>query len=64
MKENIGKTDKIIRLVAGLAILAAGVYFNSWLGILAIVPLGTAAAGTCPLYLLLGISTTGKKKKK
>lgn len=57
MKCNVGKTDKIIRIIVGLAIGAAGLYFNSWWGLLGIIPLGTALFGRCGLYVPFGIST-------
>lgn len=57
MRSNIGKTDRIVRIVIGLAIAILGIAFRNWLGILALVPLAAAAIGTCPLYLPFGIST-------
>ena len=57
MKCNVGKTERMIRIVLGIIIAVAGVYFKSWWGIVAIVPLITAFAGFCPLYKLLGINT-------
>lgn len=57
MKANIGSVDRTVRVVLGLAIIAAGLVFHNWLGVIGIVPLGTAAIGTCPLYLPFGIST-------
>lgn len=57
MKCNVGKIDRVVRVVAGLAIIGAGVYFQSWWGAIGIVPLGTAAAGWCPLYIPFGISS-------
>jgi hypothetical protein len=62
MKANVGKTDKIIRIIIALIIAAAGVYFNSWWGLLAIIPLATALVSFCGLYSLLGISTCPAKK--
>lgn len=62
MKPNVGKTDKTIRLLLAVLILAAGAYFKSWWGLLAIVPLATGAISFCPLYSLLGISTCKIKK--
>ena len=62
MKANVGKTDKIIRIIIALIIAAAGVYFNSWWGLLAIIPLATALVSFCGLYSLLGISTCHAKK--
>ncbi len=60
--KNIGSTDRIIRIFLGLAIAVLGIVFKSWLGLIAIVPLATAAISTCPLYLPFGISTRGKAK--
>ncbi len=57
MKRNEGNMDRIIRIVLGVAIAAAGLYFQSWLGLIAIIPLATALVGFCPLYAIFGIST-------
>jgi hypothetical protein len=62
MKRNIGIVDRIIRIVAGIAIAAIGLAFHSWLGLIGIVPLLTAGVGVCPLYLPFGISTIGKQR--
>jgi hypothetical protein len=59
---NVGKTDKIIRVIAAVAIAVLGFYFKSWWGFLAIIPLLTAVVGFCPLYVPLKISTVKKKK--
>lgn len=60
MKRNIGTVDRVIRIVVGAAALALGLVFNSPWGLIGLIPLGTAAVGTCPIYLPLGISTRGK----
>ena len=57
MKKNVGGFDKVFRIVAGLGIIGAGVYFQSWWGVVGLVPLLTAAIGWCPLYAPLGISS-------
>ena len=57
---NMGKTDRGIRFVIGIVIAALGIYFKSWWGLLAILPLGTAAIGWCALYVPLKISTAKK----
>jgi len=57
MNRNVGSVDRIVRVVLGVAILAAGVKFQSWWGALGVVPLLTAAIGWCPVYLPFGIST-------
>lgn len=37
MKSNIGKTDKIIRIIPAIAIAAVGIYFKSWWVLVAMV---------------------------
>ncbi len=59
MTKNVGTVDKVIRIVAGLAIIGAGVYYQNWWGAIGAVPLLTALIGWCPAYSLLGIKTTG-----
>jgi hypothetical protein len=61
MKKNIGITDKWIRIVIGLAIGVAGIYFKSWWGLIGLIPLATAFINWCPLYLPFGISTRRSK---
>ncbi len=63
MNKNVGKIDKTIRIVLGLAIVAYGVYAQNLLGLIGLVPLGTAAIGWCPLYPVCGISTVCKSCK-
>lgn len=57
MKQNVGSTDRTVRVIAGIAIIAAGAYFGSWWGAIGAVPLLTAALGWCPAYVPLGISS-------
>jgi len=57
----MGNTDRIIRGVIGLVIAGAGLYFSSWLGLIAIVPIGTAIFRFCPLYVPFNLSTEEKK---
>jgi predicted RND superfamily exporter protein len=61
MKSNVGKTDKVIRILLGIIIAALGVYFKSWWGLVALIPLVTAFAGFCPLWGIFGINTHSKK---
>ena len=60
MKCNVGKADKIARIIIGLCIIAAGVYFNSWFGVIGVVPIVTAILGWCPLYIPFGICSCKK----
>jgi hypothetical protein len=57
MKQNVGKIDRWVRIVIGLAIGATGLYFQSWWGLVGIIPIFTAAIGWCPLYLPVGLTT-------
>ena len=60
---NIGKTDRIIRIVLAIALFSLFAVLPGnlkWLGLIGLVPLVTAAAGYCPLYSLLHISTRRK----
>lgn len=57
MTQNMGSTDRTIRIVAGLAIIAWGIYAQSWLGVIGVIPLGTALLGWCPAYLPFAIRT-------
>lgn len=57
MKTNVGGIDRAIRIVLGLAIMAAGYYYGSWLGLLGLMLLSTGLCKICGLYSLLGVST-------
>jgi hypothetical protein len=57
MNANVGSIDRAIRIVIGVALLGwAGVTGNK-LGYLGVIPLATALAGWCPLYVPLKLST-------
>jgi len=61
MEANIGKTDRIIRIIAGLLLLSL-VFIGPqtlW-GLVGLVPLATAFINFCPAYKLLGMDTLGK----
>jgi len=57
MKHNVGSADRILRAVLGLAVGAAGLYYQNWFGLIGVVLLATAMIGWCPAYLPFGIST-------
>lgn len=65
MTKNVGSIDRAIRVVLGVALLAFAFMSTSsyaWLGYIGIVPLLTAAIGSCPLYSILGLSTCPLKR--
>jgi hypothetical protein len=63
MVRNEGTVDRVVRVVVGLVLVAAWAF--GWLtgtlavvlGVVGIVLIGTGAAGFCPLYRMLGLST-------
>ncbi len=57
MKKNVGKADKVIRIILGLVIVVLGFVYSSWWGLIGLIPLGTAFMGFCPLYAPFKIST-------
>ena len=57
MRCNVGKSERILRVLIGLAMLALGAVFDSWWGAVGIIPLVTAAIGWCPLSAVFGFST-------
>ena len=57
MDKNVGKTDKIIRIIIGLIILAAGIYYKSWWGVLSVIPFFVAFTSWCPMYVPCHINT-------
>ncbi len=62
MTPNVGNTDRIIRILAGIALIAwalAGGPAWAWIGVL---PLATGVFRFCPAYRLLGMNTCGTKK--
>lgn len=64
MKLNVAGIDRILRVVAGLALIGLtlvgmiGVW--GWIGV---VPLATGLFSFCPLYTLLGMNTCPLKTK-
>ncbi|MEW6195256.1 MAG: DUF2892 domain-containing protein [Bacteroidota bacterium] len=64
MIKNMGSADKVIRIILGVVIIALGIYFQSWWGLIGILPLFTALVGWCPAYMPFGISTCKTKTGK
>jgi hypothetical protein len=57
MKKNVGNIDRVIRLVAGTAIILWGISTQNWLGAIGIIPILTGLLRWCPAYCPLGLST-------
>ena len=66
LKTNVGSMDRILRIVIGIALLVwffvdNGAGFWHYAKLIGIIPILTAALGTCPLYSLFGIATCPTK---
>lgn len=58
MQANVGTVDRVVRVVAGVALIGmtlSGV-IGAW-GWIGVVPLATAAMGYCPAYSIFGLRT-------
>jgi len=63
MKFNVGTIDRVLRIVAGLVLIAlAATGTVGWWGWLGVIPLATGLLRFCPAYTLLGINTCPLKK--
>ena len=63
--KNVGRTDKLVRFITGLALLSALFLVNGnlkYLGLIGLVPILTATFNFCPLYSIFGINTCRLKK--
>jgi len=62
MKKNMGNTDRIVRMVAGIAFVLMAIFLTSGaldiiLYIFGTLWIVTSIVGTCPLYIPFNIST-------
>ena len=63
MSKNIGTIDRFARILIGLALIAYAIPVGfpytgwNWVGWIGVIPLATAAVGSCPAYSLFGLST-------
>ena len=66
-EKNVGIVDRIIRILAGLILIA--VFAFGWVAapwsylvlIIGLIALVTGVFGTCALYSLIGLNTIGKR---
>lgn len=67
---NVGKTDKIVRLIIGLGLISLLFTLEGnlkFIGLIGIVPILTAFLSYCPLYSIFGFRTcsiTEENRKK
>jgi Protein of unknown function (DUF2892) len=64
MKLNVGGIDRILRIAAGIALIAlAATHTVGVWGYIGVVPLLTGIFKFCPAYTLLGMNTCPMEKK-
>lgn len=57
MKCNVGKKDRLLRIIAGVVLIGFALATGNLIGWIGIVPLATGIFKFCPAYSLLKIST-------
>ena len=65
MTRNVGSLNRGLRVIIGLALLGFALMSGhqyAWIGWIGVVPLLTAAVGSCPLYSMFGMSTCPAKR--
>jgi len=63
MKANVGGLDRVLRISAGVVLLAltATGTIGLW-GLIGVVPLATGLMRNCPVYGLIGVNTCAVTK--
>lgn len=61
---NVGGIDRFVRILAGLIILGLGWYFQSWWGLIGLVPLLTGVFRFCPAYVPFNLSSVDEKPQQ
>lgn len=54
---NVGDTERMARILVGLALVGFAFATNSWWAFIGFVPVFTGIFAFCPAYLPFGIST-------
>ncbi len=64
MQANVGGADRVLRIVAGLAILSLFFFLEGnarWWALVGLVLVATGTIGWCPAYLPFGLSTCKRR---
>lgn len=65
MKVNVGKVDRLIRIVLGVVFLSLLFFLEKpmgYIGLVGLIPVVTVIFRNCPLYTLFGLSTCPIKR--
>ena len=63
-KKNVGRLDRTLRLIVGLALFGTGLFLwkgNALIMVIGLAMLGVSLIGFCPVYVPFGISTRKDK---
>lgn len=65
MRCNLGKTDRILRVISGIVLIGLGFYLAGnigiFIGVIGAIPLLTGLVGFCPAYTLFKVNTCNTK---
>jgi len=62
MTSNVNRSDRVIRVILGFAVIIVGILLNSWWGALGLIFVVTGLVRWCPIYAAFGISTIRRKR--
>lgn len=65
MHVNVGRFERMVRVMVGLALLSSPFWLDTpwrWLGLIGLMPLATGLAGRCPAYRIVGVATCRMRK--
>jgi hypothetical protein len=57
IKKNVGKIDRIVRVIVGTIVLSFGIFYRARWGVMGIGMMIPALLQRDPLYAILGLST-------
>ena len=63
MEQNVGMTDRIIRIILGVVFIILALVHSMWWFIPAVIALVTGMVGWCGLYQIFGWSTNTAETK-
>ena len=64
MIKNVGFHDRTLRFIVGGIVIILGIIFQSWWGLVGLVPIATGFMRSCPIYMPCKIFTNKKEAKQ
>lgn len=61
MIKNVGLHDRNFRFIVGGIVIILGIVFQSWWGLVGLIPLATGFMRSCPIYMPFKLSTDKKE---